>query len=224
MVRRDGLLSTLWAKGGPDRRPRPARAGPPRSLGPSFWASLPACRTRPPTAKLRPLEPDVCNGIRNSAANSPVSPTRSYGTETVFRRTDGHETADRAHPRRPRAHRLRDAQPTLYQAAAGPQAVGYSEYRIEPGRYRITFRGGPGAPPEQVATTPCCAPPTWRSPTATTGSGCPSASWPGNRTTARASASASAAATAAGTAASASGSAPASASAAARRSPRRSKW
>jgi hypothetical protein len=29
--------------------------------------------------------------------------------------------------------------------------VGFSEYRIEPGRYRITFRGGPGAPPEQVS-------------------------------------------------------------------------
>lgn len=42
-------------------------------------------------------------------------------------------------------------QPTLYRAAAGPQAIGYSEYRIEPGRYRITFRGGPGAPPEQVS-------------------------------------------------------------------------
>jgi hypothetical protein len=42
-------------------------------------------------------------------------------------------------------------QPTLYQAAAGPRSVGYSEYRIEPGRYRITFRGGPGAPPNQVA-------------------------------------------------------------------------
>lgn len=41
-------------------------------------------------------------------------------------------------------------QPTNYQPALGPQAVGYSEYRIEPGRYRITFRGGPGAPPEQV--------------------------------------------------------------------------
>lgn len=40
--------------------------------------------------------------------------------------------------------------PTRYQAAAGPDAVGYSEYRIEPGRYRITFRGGPGAPPQQV--------------------------------------------------------------------------
>lgn len=41
--------------------------------------------------------------------------------------------------------------PTVYQPALGPQAVGYSEYRIEPGRYRITFRGGPGAPPQQVS-------------------------------------------------------------------------
>lgn len=41
--------------------------------------------------------------------------------------------------------------PTLYQPALGPQAVGYSEYRIEPGRYRITFRGGPGAPVAQVS-------------------------------------------------------------------------
>jgi len=41
-------------------------------------------------------------------------------------------------------------QPTLYQPAAGPQAVGYREYRIEPGRYRVTFQGGPGAPPQQV--------------------------------------------------------------------------
>ena len=40
--------------------------------------------------------------------------------------------------------------PTLYQPAAGPHAVGYREYRIEPGRYRITFQGGPGAPPQQV--------------------------------------------------------------------------
>lgn len=40
--------------------------------------------------------------------------------------------------------------PTVYQPAAGPTAVGYSEYRIEPGRYRITFRGGPGAPANQV--------------------------------------------------------------------------
>lgn len=41
--------------------------------------------------------------------------------------------------------------PTLYQAAASERAVGYSEYRIEPGRYRITFRGGPGAPVQQVS-------------------------------------------------------------------------
>jgi hypothetical protein len=41
--------------------------------------------------------------------------------------------------------------PTRFQPAAGPEAVGFSEYRIEPGRYRVTFRGGPGAPPEQIA-------------------------------------------------------------------------
>lgn len=41
--------------------------------------------------------------------------------------------------------------PTVYAPAAGPQAVGFSDYRIEPGRYRITFRGGPGAPAAQVA-------------------------------------------------------------------------
>ena len=41
--------------------------------------------------------------------------------------------------------------PTVYQPAIGPQAVGFSEYRIEPGRYRITFRGGPGGPIEQVS-------------------------------------------------------------------------
>lgn len=41
--------------------------------------------------------------------------------------------------------------PTLFAPASGPQAVGFSEYRIEPGRYRVTFRGGPGAPPAQVA-------------------------------------------------------------------------
>jgi hypothetical protein len=43
------------------------------------------------------------------------------------------------------------AVPTVYQPAAGPQGVGFSEYRIEADRYRVTFRGGPGAPPEQVA-------------------------------------------------------------------------
>ena len=41
---------------------------------------------------------------------------------------------------------------TVYAPAApGRQAVGFSEYRIEPGRYRVTFRGGGGAPPAQVA-------------------------------------------------------------------------
>jgi hypothetical protein len=40
--------------------------------------------------------------------------------------------------------------PTVYQPAAGPTGIGYSEYRIEPGRYRVTFQGGQGAPPQQV--------------------------------------------------------------------------
>ncbi|UTP41352.1 hypothetical protein M9M90_09290 [Phenylobacterium sp. LH3H17] len=41
--------------------------------------------------------------------------------------------------------------PTVYAPASGPNAIGFSEYRIEPGRYRITFRGGPGAPIAQVS-------------------------------------------------------------------------
>src|SRR6185312_7439076 len=41
-------------------------------------------------------------------------------------------------------------QPTLYQPAGGPHGVGFSEVRIEPGRYRVTFRAGPGAPPVQA--------------------------------------------------------------------------
>ncbi|PZQ63650.1 MAG: hypothetical protein DI570_08285 [Phenylobacterium zucineum] len=41
--------------------------------------------------------------------------------------------------------------PTLYGPAVRPDAVGFSEYRIEPGRFRITFRGGPGAPVQQVS-------------------------------------------------------------------------
>jgi hypothetical protein len=41
-------------------------------------------------------------------------------------------------------------EPTHFQPAAGPSAVGFSEMRIEPGRYRVTFQGGPGAPPAQV--------------------------------------------------------------------------
>lgn len=40
--------------------------------------------------------------------------------------------------------------PTVYQAATGPGAVGYSEYRIEPGRYRVMFRGGSSASERQV--------------------------------------------------------------------------
>ncbi len=35
---------------------------------------------------------------------------------------------------------------TSYQAAATPSAMGYSEQRIEPGRYRVTFQGGEGSP------------------------------------------------------------------------------
>jgi len=42
-------------------------------------------------------------------------------------------------------------EPTLYRPAAAPHGVGYSEYRIEPGRYRVTFQGGPGAPPQYVS-------------------------------------------------------------------------
>jgi hypothetical protein len=41
--------------------------------------------------------------------------------------------------------------PTLYQPASRPGEIGYSEYRLEPGRYRVTFHGGPGAPAQQVA-------------------------------------------------------------------------
>jgi hypothetical protein len=40
--------------------------------------------------------------------------------------------------------------PTHYEAAARPDAVGYSEIRIEPGRYRVTFQGGDGASADQV--------------------------------------------------------------------------
>lgn len=41
--------------------------------------------------------------------------------------------------------------PTLYAPAQGPNTAGYSEYRLEPDRFRVTFRGGPGAPANQVA-------------------------------------------------------------------------
>jgi hypothetical protein len=42
------------------------------------------------------------------------------------------------------------AQPMVYAPAAGPQAVGFAEQRLEPGRYRIFFQGAKGAPPEMV--------------------------------------------------------------------------
>lgn len=41
--------------------------------------------------------------------------------------------------------------PTVYAPAGGPKTPGYSDMRIEPGRYRVTFRGGAGAPEEQVS-------------------------------------------------------------------------
>lgn len=41
-------------------------------------------------------------------------------------------------------------EPTRFQPASGPEAVGFSEMRIEPGRYRVTFQGGPGTSPAQV--------------------------------------------------------------------------
>ncbi len=40
--------------------------------------------------------------------------------------------------------------PTYYQAATRPGAVGYTDYQIEPGRYRINFQGGDGAPAGQI--------------------------------------------------------------------------
>ena len=40
--------------------------------------------------------------------------------------------------------------PTLYQPATGPRAVGFSEMCVEPGRYRVTFHAGAGAPPVQA--------------------------------------------------------------------------
>lgn len=42
-------------------------------------------------------------------------------------------------------------QPTVYQPAIGPRAVGYSDYRIESDRFRVTFQGGPGASPQHVS-------------------------------------------------------------------------
>ena len=34
--------------------------------------------------------------------------------------------------------------PTVYGPASGPQTVGFSEYRIAPGRYRVTYTSTAG--------------------------------------------------------------------------------
>lgn len=41
-------------------------------------------------------------------------------------------------------------QPTVYQPATASNAIGYSDYRIESDRFRVTFHGGPGASAQQV--------------------------------------------------------------------------
>lgn len=41
--------------------------------------------------------------------------------------------------------------PTLYGPQTGSRGAGYSEYRLEAGRYRVTFQGNPGAPVNQVS-------------------------------------------------------------------------
>lgn len=38
-----------------------------------------------------------------------------------------------------------------YGPAYGPRGAGYSEFRIEPNRFRVNYQGGPGAPAEEVA-------------------------------------------------------------------------
>lgn len=43
------------------------------------------------------------------------------------------------------------ATPTVYAPATDAARVGFSDYRIEAGRYRVTFTGGGGAPIAQVA-------------------------------------------------------------------------
>jgi hypothetical protein len=43
------------------------------------------------------------------------------------------------------------ATPIVYMPASSRSAVGFSEYRIEADRYRVTFTGGNGAPEGQVA-------------------------------------------------------------------------
>ena len=40
---------------------------------------------------------------------------------------------------------------TVYQPAPNASAMGYTDTRIEAGRYRVTFQGGDGAPESQVS-------------------------------------------------------------------------
>jgi len=42
------------------------------------------------------------------------------------------------------------AKPTVYRPQAAATDVGFTQYKMEEGRYRVTFRGGPGAPAGQV--------------------------------------------------------------------------
>lgn len=41
--------------------------------------------------------------------------------------------------------------PTIYGPRAGPTTSGFSEFRIEADRYRVSYQGGNGAGPDQVA-------------------------------------------------------------------------
>lgn len=41
--------------------------------------------------------------------------------------------------------------PTVYAPQSAPHGAGYSEYRLENGRYRVTFQGNPGASINQVS-------------------------------------------------------------------------
>ena len=43
------------------------------------------------------------------------------------------------------------AAPTVYGPQTAPRGAGYTEYRLESGRYRVTFQGNPGAPVNQVS-------------------------------------------------------------------------
>jgi len=41
--------------------------------------------------------------------------------------------------------------PTVYAPQTAAHGAGYSEYRLEDGRYRVTFQGNPGASINQVS-------------------------------------------------------------------------